>query len=255
MFTVDKVRARVAWSDLVLPAPHLAKLRDIVDRRRLAKRVGEEWGFDRGGGKAQGVTALFSGPSGTGKTLAAEAIAAEQNVDLYRVDLALVVSKYIGETEKNLGKLFDAVEDREAVLLFDEADALFGKRTNVKDSNDRYANIEVTYLLQRLERFRGVAILTVTDKAAIDAVVLRRIRFVIDFPRPGPDDRRLLWERAIPVQAPTAPLDFGKLARHALTGGQIREAALDAACQAARDEVAISMAHLEAAAKGQLRPS
>jgi SpoVK/Ycf46/Vps4 family AAA+-type ATPase len=198
------------------------------------------------------VTALFAGESGTGKTMAAEVVAADLALNLYRIDLSAVVSKYIGETEKNLSRLFDAAEQGGSVLLFDEADALFGKRSEVKDSHDRYANIEVNYLLQRIESFSGLAILATNLKAALDNAFLRRMRFVVRFPHPGPAERRRMWERAFPHQTPLDRLDYERLARINLTGGHIMSAALNAAFLAAAEDLPVGMSHVLQGARAEL---
>jgi len=247
----QRIDARPEWRDLVLPAPMLATLRDIVTSVRYRSRVYDDWGFSSRDARGLGVTALFSGASGTGKTLAAEVIANELCLDLYRIDLSGVVSKYIGETEKNLRSLFDAAEDGGAILLFDEADALFGKRSEVRDSHDRYANIEVSYLLQRMEAYRGLAILTTNLRDALDPAFLRRIRFAIHFPFPGPDDRAEIWRRVFPASLPTSGLDHEKLARLSITGGNIRNIAVNAAFGAARDETPVTMRLLLHAARAE----
>ena len=194
---------RVGWDDLVLPPGQLEQLHALVAAARN-RAVLDEWGFGDRHSRGLGTTALFAGPSGTGKTLAAEVIAHELGVDLFHVDLSQVVSKYIGETEKNLRRVFDAAEDGGAVLLFDEADALFGKRTEVTDSHDRYANLEVGYLLQRMEPFRGLAILTTNARTVLDKAFLRRIQTVVTFPYPDRDARESLWRRAFPDAAAVA---------------------------------------------------
>jgi SpoVK/Ycf46/Vps4 family AAA+-type ATPase len=198
-----------------------------------------------------GISALFAGGSGTGKTLAAEVLANELGLDLYRIDLAALVSKYIGETEKNLSRVFAAAESSGAILLFDEADALFGKRSEVRDSHDRYANLEVSYLLQRIETYRGLAILTTNLKQAIDPAFQRRIRFIVHFPFPDVEARSAIWQRAFPSVAPCSALDIGKLARLSLSGGHIRNLALNAAFLAADRDMAIGMQHLRAAAEAE----
>ena len=203
------------------------------------------------GGMNRGVRALFEGPSGTGKTLAARVLAAELGRDLYRVDLSQVVSKYIGETEKNLRRVFDAAEEGGAILLFDEADALFGKRTEVRDSHDRYANIEVSYLLQRMESYRGLAILTTNMKSVLDTAFLRRIRFIVHFPFPDMGHRAEIWRRIFPVKTPTENLDNSKLARLNIAGGNIRNIALHAAFLAADAGQPVGMRHLLHAARGE----
>jgi SpoVK/Ycf46/Vps4 family AAA+-type ATPase len=194
---------------------------------------------------------LFAGPSGTGKTMAAEVIAAELGLDLYRIDLAGTVSKYIGETEKNLRRIFDAAEGSGAILLFDEADALFGKRSDVSDAHDRYANIEVSYLLQRMESYSGLAILTTNKRGALDEAFMRRIRFVVGFPFPDEALRREVWSRAFPAAALTEAVDFDKLARLSVPPGNIRNIALNAAFLAAGAGGPIGMAHLRQAAMAE----
>ena len=195
--------------------------------------VYHQWGFAQRGGRGLGISALFAGASGTGKTLAAETLANELNLDLYKIDLSMVVSKYIGETEKNLRRIFDGAEKGGAILLFDEADALFGKRSEVKDARDRYANMEVAYLLQRIEAYRGLAILTTNLKASIDQAFLRRIRFVVQFPFPDAAQREMIWRCSFPKQMPFGELNFRTLAKLNLAGGNIRNIALNAAFLAA----------------------
>jgi SpoVK/Ycf46/Vps4 family AAA+-type ATPase len=194
---------------------------------------------------------LFAGTSGTGKTMAAEVLAHTLRLDLYRIDLSQVVSKYIGETEKNLRKVFDAAEGGAAILLFDEADALFGKRSEVKDSHDRYANVEVSYLLQRMEAYRGLAILTTNMKAALDQAFLRRIRFVVQFPFPDPAQRAEIWRRIFPKAVPTEGLDWERLARLNVAGGHIRNIAMNATFLAAEEQASVTMQHLLQAARGE----
>jgi MoxR-like ATPase len=239
------------FDDLVLPAAQASMLRDIARHLRYRERVYREWGFGEHQTRGLGLTALFAGESGTGKTLAAEAIAQAAGLDLYRVDLATVVSKYIGETEKNLRRLFDAAEASGAVLLFDEADALFGKRSEVKDSHDRYANIEVAYLLQRVEAYRGLAILTTNMKSALDRAFLRRIRFVVTFPFPDQAAREQIWRRQFPPRAPLGTLDYAALARWPVAGGSIRSIALSAAFKAADAGRPIDQALLLEAARAE----
>jgi SpoVK/Ycf46/Vps4 family AAA+-type ATPase len=246
----QRIVTQAAFDDLVLPKAQLGALADIARQLRHRERVYREWGFGEKHPRGQGLTALFCGESGTGKTLAAEAIANEAELDLYRVDLATLVSKYIGETEKNLKRLFDAAETSGAVLLFDEADALFGKRSEVKDSHDRYANIEVAYLLQRVEAYRGLAILTTNMKSALDRAFLRRIRFVVSFPFPDAAAREQIWRRQFPSRAPLADdVDFTALARLHLAGGHIRSIALNAAFKAADLSGRIEHAMLTGAAR------
>jgi hypothetical protein len=247
----QRIEPGATRADLVLPEPQLQALREIrmhVDQRRT---VYETWGFAATCSRGLGISALFAGASGTGKTMAAEVLANELRLDLYRIDLSQVVSKYIGETEKNLRRIFGAAEESGAILLFDEADALFGKRSEVKDSHDRYANIEVSYLLQRMESYRGLAILTTNMKSALDAAFLRRIRFVIVFPFPDLALRSEIWRRVFPRATPTERLDPARLGRLAIAGGNIRNIALNAAFFAAEEGKSVGMAHLLQAARGE----
>ncbi len=244
----QRIEPAAGWDDLVLPEPQKGVLGQIAIHLRQRQRVYEEWGFAAKGVRGLGISALFSGPSGTGKTMAAEVLAGALNLDLYRIDLSSVVSKYIGETEKNLRRVFDAAEQGGGILLFDEADALFGKRNEVKDSHDRYANIEVSYLLQRMEAYRGLALLTTNLKNAIDSAFLRRIRFVIQFPFPDAVQRAEIWRRIFPAQTPTAGLDYAKLSRLNVAGGNIRNIALNGAFLAAEQDRPVEMGHLKQAA-------
>jgi hypothetical protein len=238
----------VSWDDLVLPPDRLEALREIAAHVRRRGRVYDDWGFGRGG-RGLGVSALFTGPSGVGKTLAAEVLAAELQLDCYRIDLSAVVSKYIGETEKSLRRVFDAAEGGGAVLLFDEADALFGKRTDVNDSHDRYANIEVSYLLQRMEAYRGLAILTTNFKSAIDSAFLRRLRYVVSFPFPSETQRLAIWRGVFPPQTPTDGLKTERLAQLNVTGASIRNIALHASFLAADEDGMVTMTHVRRAAR------
>ena len=247
----QRIDARVGWSDLVVPEAQRRTLHEIAVRVRNRTCVYDRWGFAGRGPRGLGITALFAGPSGTGKTLAAEVLAAELHLDLYRVDLSQVVSKYIGETERNLRRVFDAAEEGAAVLLFDEADALFGKRSEVNDSHDRYANIEIGYLLQRTEAYRGLAILTTNFRAALDHAFLRRLAFIVEFPMPDAVLRAEIWRGVFPSEAPTDALDFDQLARLSLSGGNIRNVALAAAFLAADAGEPVRMAHVFAAARGE----
>ena len=240
----QRIRASADWDDLVLPARQKETLRQIATHVRHRLTVYEQWGFAAKGDRGLGIGALFAGESGTGKTLAAEVLARELHLELYRIDLAAVVSKYIGETEKNLRRVFDTAEDSGAILLFDEADALFGKRSEVKDSHDRYANIEVSYLLQRMEAYSGLAVLTTNSKAALDGAFMRRLRFVVSFPFPDAAQREALWRGVFPPAAPLAALDYAKLARLGATGGSIRNIALNAAFDAAAAGEPVGMRHL-----------
>ncbi|HEY4588514.1 MAG TPA: ATP-binding protein [Thermoanaerobaculia bacterium] len=248
----QRIEPAAGWDDLVLPAAQIQTLREMAVHVRRRRTVHEDWGFAGRGNRGLGISSLFAGPSGTGKTMAAEVLAGELRLDLYRIDLSSVVSKYIGETEKNLRKVFDAAEEGGAILLFDEADALFGKRSEVKDSHDRYANIEVSYLLQRMEVYRGLAILTSNFKDALDTAFLRRLRFIVQLPFPDADQRAEIWRRIFPSRTPTEGLDAGKLARLSVTGGNIRNIALAAAFLAADEGAPVRMAHLLRAARGEL---
>jgi SpoVK/Ycf46/Vps4 family AAA+-type ATPase len=232
------------WEDIVLPEDVYRQLREVADQVLHRAQVYEGWGFGARLGRGKGISALFSGPSGTGKTMAAEVLAADLRLDLYRIDLSGVVSKYIGETEKNLRRVFDAAERSGAILFFDEADALFGRRTEVKDSHDRYANVEVSYLLQRMEDYRGLAILATNLKSHLDPAFLRRLRFVIDFPFPDPAHRRRIWERVFPPQAEVEGLDLPALAQLEIPGGNIKSIAVNAAFLAAADHTPVGMEHV-----------
>jgi len=244
----QRIEPAASWDDLVLPDAQRALLAQIAVHGRRRSVVYDTWGFARLG-RGLGISVLFEGRSGTGKTMAAEILAAAARLDLYRIDLSQVVNKYIGETEKNLGRIFDAAEAGGAVLLFDEADALFGKRSEVRDSHDRYANIEISYLLQRMDSYRGLAILTTNMKTALDAAFLRRIRFIVHFPSPGPAERAQIWRRIFPPQTPVDGLDADKLARLNVAGGEIRNIALHAAFLAADAGEPVRMHHLLDAAR------
>ena len=240
----QRIDPSAEWEALILPASQKATLRAITSHVRHRLAVYYDWGFAGRGMRGLGITALFAGESGTGKTMAAEVLANELHLDLYRIDLSSVVSKYIGDTEKNLRRVFDAAEESGAILLFDEADALFGKRSEVKDSHDRYANIEVSYLLQRMEAYRGLAILTTNMKAALDTAFQRRLRFVIQFPFPDTAQREAIWRNSFPAATPIDGLDYAKLARLQMAGGSIRNIALNAAFLAAQSQELVGMAHL-----------
>ena len=241
------------WDDLVLPETEKKLLRQIMDQVGQRHLVYERWGFNRRMSRGLGISALFAGESGTGKTLAAEVIAHELKLNLYRIDLSQVVSKYIGETEKNLRKLFDAAEDGGTILFFDEADALFGKRSEVKDSHDRYANIEINYLLQRMEAYRGLAILATNMKSALDTAFIRRLRFIVNFPFPGVSERKRIWERAFPKETKKENLDYERLARFNLTGGSIQNIAINAAFLAASAGSSVTMPLILEASRGEFR--
>jgi SpoVK/Ycf46/Vps4 family AAA+-type ATPase len=245
------IEAVANWDSLVLPEAQRQVLRAIAVHVRNRVRVYETWGFEARGSRGLGISALFAGTSGTGKTMAAEVLARELHLDLFRIDLSSVVSKYIGETEKNLRRVFDAAEDGGAILLFDEADALFGKRSDVKDSHDRYANIEVGYLLQRMEAYRGLAILTTNLKNALDPAFLRRIRFVVQFPFPDSAQRAEIWRRAFPLATPTEDLNIAAMAQLNVAGGNIRNIALNAAFLAADANEPVRMRHVLTAARAE----
>ncbi|MET0936669.1 MAG: ATP-binding protein [Luteibacter sp.] len=247
----ETVDSRVDWADLVLPDEQANQLHDMAAHASARVLVGEQWGFARRNGRGNGLAALFAGPPGTGKTLAARVIAHAIGHDLYRVDLSRVVSKYIGETEKNLARVFDAADCGGAVLLFDEADALFGRRTEAKDSHDRHANLETAYLLQRMETFNGIAILTTNLDQLLDAAFLRRLAFVVRFPFPGEPARADIWRRAFPAQTPLADVDPDQLARMPLAGGHIANIAWSAACRAAHAGHAVATSHIVAAARAE----
>ena len=247
----QRIEPVAAWDELVLPDAQRTILREIAAHVRQRYRVYENWGFARKSTRGLGISALFAGASGTGKTMAAEVLANELRLDLHRIDLSQVVSKYIGETEKNLRRVFDAAEEGGAILLFDEADALFGKRSEVKDSHDRYANIEISYLLQRMEQYRGLAILTTNMKEALDNAFLRRIRFIVQFPFPDLGAREEIWRRIFPTQTPTDGLAIHKLARLNVPGGNIRNIALNAAFLAADSGEPVRMSHLLRATRSE----
>jgi hypothetical protein len=244
-----RIQPAATWQELVLPEPQKQLLQEIAMHVRQRLTVYETWGFASKGSRGLGISALFAGLSGTGKTMAAEVLANELQLDLYRIDLSSVVSKYIGETEKNLRRVFDAAEQGGAILLFDEADALFGKRSEVKDSHDRYANIEVSYLLQRMEAYRGLAILTTNLKNALDTAFLRRIRFIVQFPFPDATQRADIWQQIFPRATPTQNLDVHKLAQLSASGGNIRNMAVYAAFLAAEEQESVQMKHLLRAAQ------
>jgi hypothetical protein len=252
---LDDLAARIepaaSWDDLVLPEAQLATLRQIAAQVRARTTVHNRWGFAARSSRGLGTAALFSGAAGTGKTMAAEVLAGELDLDLYRIDLSAVVSKYIGETEKNLRRVFDSAEGSGAILLFDEADALFGKRTEVRDSHDRYANIEVSYLLQRMEAYRGLAILTTNLEGALDQAFMRRLRFVVRFPFPDAAQRREIWQRTFPAATPVGTVDVDALARLDVAGGNIRNIGINAAFLAADSGQRVEMEHVLAAARSE----
>ncbi len=246
-----RIETTQSWDDLVLPIDQFDLLIELVARVRRRDQVMQEWGFANKVGRGTGTAALMSGPPGTGKTMIAGLIARELGLDLYQVDLSKIVSKYIGETEKQLAKLFDAAESGQAILLFDEADSVFAKRTEVKGSNDRYANLQVNYLLQRMESFSGITLLTTNHETSIDPAFLRRLAFHIRIPLPEEREREHIWTAMLPSAAPiSADLDVRQLAqRFAMSGGYIRNAVLRAAFMAAEEGSEIATRHLESAAK------
>jgi ATPase family associated with various cellular activities (AAA) len=250
----QRLDSKANWNTLVLPEEEKNLLHQIVDQVRNRHKVYQDWGFEERMNRGLGISALFAGESGTGKTMAAEVLANALQLDLYRIDLSAVVSKYIGETEKNLRKLFDAAEDGGAILFFDEADALFGKRSEVKDSHDRYANIEINYLLQRIEAFRGLAILATNMRSALDQAFVRRLRFIVTFPFPSPADRQKIWERAFPDKQLTKNINIARLARLNLTGASIHNIALNAAFLAAQKNITtVTMPLVLQAARAEFR--
>jgi hypothetical protein len=246
------------WEDIVLAQDVRDHLAELQAQARLRATVYEDWGFGRLCPLGRGISALFAGPSGTGKTMAAQVIARALHMALYRVDLSGVVNKYIGETEKHLKQVFDACERSNVVLFFDEADALFGQRTQVKDAHDRFANIQIDYLLQRMEQFDGIAILATNRKGDMDQAFMRRLRFIIDFLPPGPSERRKLWELALPAATPAGEplldgIDFELLAaRFDMTGADIKAAALAAAFMACEAGSRITMDHILHGARRQM---
>ena len=249
----ERITPKATWDDIVLPAFESGVLRQIAQQVAQRTTVYEKWGFAEKMSRGLGIGALFSGESGTGKTMAAEVIANELRLNLYRIDLSAVVSKYIGETEKNLRRLFDATEDGGAILFFDEADALFGKRSEVKDSHDRYANIEINYLLQKMEAYRGLAILATNMKSALDTAFLRRLRFIVNFQFPGRAERKEIWKKAFPAGVPKDELDFDRLATLNVAGGHIHNIALNAAFLAARAGSGVTMPIVLEAAKAEFQ--
>lgn len=277
----QRLDAKATWDDIVLPDEELTILHRIAGQVQQRTLVYDEWGFRAKMNRGLGINALFAGESGTGKTMAAEVIANDLRLNLYRIDLSAVVSKYIGETEKNLRRLFDAAEDGGALLFFDEADALFGKRSEVKDSHDRYANIEINYLLQRMESYRGLAILATNMKSALDNAFMRRLRFIVNFPFPGPAERQAMWAKVYPPQTQVVNdeylaamaaqvergelepealeklaqerVDMARLARLNLTGGNIHNVALNAAFLAAQAGTPVTMSLILSAARSEFR--
>ncbi len=250
-----KINPRFGWDDIVLPADQIQQLREMGNHVDHHHTVYARWGLERRLGLSQGLMALFAGPSGTGKTMAADILARALGLDLYRIDLSGVVSKYIGETEKNLQHIFNEAESSNAILFFDEADALFGKRSEVKDAHDRYANIETAYLLQKMEEYAGVVILATNLKMNLDEAFMRRMHFVVDFPMPEEEDRRRIWASALPAEMPLGTdVDLDFLARKfRLAGGHIRNIVVAAAFLAAADGRVVCMPHLIAATRREFQ--
>jgi hypothetical protein len=251
----ESLPKRHGWDDIVLPSDEFARLKEIAGAVRNRDRVMDEWGFGQKVSAGPGVNAIFFGPSGTGKTMAASILAGELGMAIYRVDLSRVVSKYIGETERNLDALFEEARRSFALLFFDEAEALFGKRSEVKDAHDRYANIEIAYLLQRMERFEGVAILATNLRKHLDNAFLRRLQFAVEFPLPTAADRLRIWRQVWPRNAMLSDdIDFDFMASHLeLSGGHIRNVALTAAFLASEHSEPIGMRHLLAATRREMQ--
>ncbi|MTJ08593.1 ATP-binding protein [Anabaena sp. UHCC 0204] len=247
----ERIDSTADWDDLILPEKDRQTLQEIAIHVRQRTKVYESWGFASKSKRGLGISALFAGQSGTGKTMAAEVLGNNLKLDVYRIDLSSVVSKYIGETEKNLRRVFDAAEGGGAILLFDEADALFGKRSEVKDSHDRYANMEVSYLLQRMEAYQGLAVLTTNLKGSIDQAFLRRLGFVVQFPFPDATQREEIWKRIFPKKTPTEGLNFKKLSSLNVAGGNIRNIAKNATFLAAEANESVMMKHILQAAKSE----
>ena len=241
-----KIQPSYHWEDLVLPLDQLRQLKELAGQVRYKQQVMSAWGFDGKLTLGKGLNALFAGPSGTGKTMAAEVIANDLDLDLYKINLATVVSKYIGETEKNLNRIFDEAEHSNAILFFDEADALFGKRSEVKDAHDRYSNIEIAFLLQRMEEYEGISMLATNLRQNIDDAFTRRLRFMIDFPFPSEVYREQIWQKIWPPLTPVDDdVDLTFMARQfEITGGNIRNIALAAAFYAAGNGGIVRMEHV-----------
>ena len=241
-----KIAPGDSWDDIVLPADQMAQLREICNHVKYRDRVYGDWGFGRKLTLGKGLAVLFAGPSGTGKTMSAGVLATELGLDLYKIDLSTVISKYIGETEKNLSRIFDEAETSNAILFFDEADALFGKRSEVRDSHDRYANVEVGYLLQRMEEYEGIAILATNFRKNMDDAFVRRLHFTVEFPFPDQQDRLRIWQGIWPRDTPRdTELDLALLAnRYEMTGGNIKNIAVAAAFLAADEGNVVRMHHV-----------
>jgi SpoVK/Ycf46/Vps4 family AAA+-type ATPase len=249
-----RIEPRHRWTDLVMPAAQLEQLGAICSQAKHSSIVYGAWRFEDKLALGRGLNVLFCGPPGTGKTMAAEVIASDLGVPLLKIDLSQIVSKYIGETEKNLRQLFDQASGANAILFFDEADALLGKRSDVKDAHDRYANTEIAYLLQKMEEYAGIAILATNLRQNIDAAFTRRMRFIVEFPFPEEDDRLRIWHAVWPAHVPFADdVDLPAIARQfRLAGGSIRNVALSAAFLAAEEGTPVSMQHLMRATRREL---
>ncbi len=245
-----KVNSRYKWEDIVLSKDILKHLKEVSGFIKYKGKVHYDWGFEKKLSLGKGLNVLFSGPPGTGKTMAAEILANEVKLDLYKIDLSRLVSKYIGETEKNLKKIFDEAETSNSILFFDEADALFGKRSEVKDSHDRYANIETAYLLQKMEEHEGIVILASNFRKNMDDAFLRRLHFTVEFPLPDEKSREKIWRKTFPEETPIAnDVNFAFLLKFKLSGGNIKNVVLAASFLAAEDSMAVEMEHLIKATK------
>ncbi len=251
----QKIKPQYTWCDIILPEDQMTQLKEITGFVKCKHVVLDEWGFGRKLSLGKGLTVLFSGPSGTGKTMSAEVIANELNLDLYKIDLSTVVSKYIGETEKNLSQIFTEAETSNAILFFDEADALFGKRSEVKDAHDRYANIEIGYLLQKMEEYEGITILSTNLRKNMDEAFVRRMQFIIELPFPDEENRYLIWKTIFPSEVPiNKNVDFRFLAKKLkFTGGNIKNTSLKAAYIAAEEWGTVNMENLIYASKREMQ--
>lgn len=248
----ERLECKAEWKDIVLPDSDLRLLKRIAAQVGQRSRVYDDWGFRDTVSRGLGISALFAGESGTGKTMAAEILAKELRLSLYRIDLSNVFNKYVGETAKNVKRIFDEAENGGIILFFDEAEALFGKRVESRDSHDRYSNVEIAYLLQRMESYGGLAILATNKRKEMDTAFLRRLRFIVSFPFPGPKERRELWRRAFPRATPVANLDYDRLARLNIAGGSVRTIALNAAFMAADLRTDVTMPLLLDAARDEM---